>query len=347
MIQAKLEDGSLQTVKNQSLTTRYNVPTISFRDLAPGVQHTLTMNILGSSNYKLDGVRIYNPMQDQTKYAETDEQYATYINLREALINNGLSSTEPVSVTEVGEDDYAAVFGALFVDDVSKMALSHDVTHDDGTVETVTDYANVFEAYQKNSPKHEIYLVNNQAIVFVLSADAVTAAANGNLWIGLSAPDADKQSGTVEFKADVTQTLGTALDEYYPITSDRIGANNTVTIKNIGSNMISVTNLKITGNAEIYNAANGAKASGDGAAPMVLADAMPLVFEPLTMQTVKIAANNGVDPDAPASPDEPDVPVEPDEPDKPTWTDPMTLLSELFRWLLNSLRDLFSGFGGW
>ena len=344
------DTSTVQTIRNYDKeTTRYNVPTISFRDLAPGVEHTLKLTILSSSNYKLDGIRVYNPVANQELYKDTAEQYATFINMREALVNNITTTAFSDSMTD-------AVLGALFVDDSSKLSMQQQAI-DAETGEPVVDennnpvmvdvYASEFEAYKANSPKHEIYLVNNQAIVFVLSADAVTAAANGNLWIGLSAPDADKQSGTVEFKAGVTQTLGTALDEYYPITSDRIGANNTVTIKNIGSNMISVTNLKITGNAAIYNAANGAKASGDGAAPMALAEAVPLVFEPLTMQTVKIAANNGVDPDAPAAPDEPDVPVEPDEPDKPTWTDPMTLLSELFRWLLNSLRDLFSGFGGW
>ena len=138
---------------------------------------------------------------------------------------------------------------------------------------------------------------------------------------------------------------------YYPITSDMIGDNGVVTIKNTGSSMISVTNLKITGNETIYNAVQAAQpANSEDAAPASLADAMPLVFEQLTMQAVKIAANNGVDPDAPADPGTTIRPDEPDDP-KPGWNDsaynPMNILKTLFQSLLNGLGNLFKGLGGW
>jgi hypothetical protein len=49
------------------------------------------INILGTSFYKLD-VRTHNPMADQSKYSEKDEQYATFLNLREDLINKSLKT---------------------------------------------------------------------------------------------------------------------------------------------------------------------------------------------------------------------------------------------------------------
>ena len=52
-------------------------------------EHTLvTLNVLGSSNYKLDGIRVYGAVNDQTQYTGTHEQYAAYINMREALVND-------------------------------------------------------------------------------------------------------------------------------------------------------------------------------------------------------------------------------------------------------------------
>ena len=147
-------------------------------------------------------------------------------------------------------------------------------------------------------------------------------------------------SGERRYRASLLAGLDT---EYYPITPDRIGANNTVTITNTGDNMISVTNLKITGNQTIYNAANTPKASASpDATSEATEDVVPLVFDTVTMQTVKIAANNGVDPDAPA-------PVDPTPtPDDPTPTPGgfaeliQQLISAFVRNLFDSIARLFN-----
>lgn len=349
-----------QTIRNYDKeVTRYNVPSISFTGLDYGT-YVVTLNVLSSSNYKLDGIRVYGAVNDQTQYTGTHEQYAAYINMREALVNDH-------GVSQAFTDDMTtAVLGALFVDDSSKL-IEQRQQYDAQTHQPIVDesgkpvygpaYKDLFEAYQANSPKHEIYLdsTKQQEILFKLTADGVRAAANGNLWIGLSAPDKNKNTGTVTLKEGKTIDVTSGVDMYYPITSDMIGDNGVVTIKNTGSSMISVTNLKITGNETIYNAVQAAQpANSEDAAPASLADAMPLVFEQLTMQAVKIAANNGVDPDAPADPgtgepDDPGTPDQPDDPgaDKPTWTDPMSLLKTLFQALLNTLGNLFKGLGGW
>lgn len=376
-VQAKLDD-DLTTMRSYSITERYNVPTISFRDLGAG-EHTLTLNVLSTSRYKLDGIRVYNPVQNQDLYQDTNEQYAAYINMREALVNN----QDTYNLKAFNDNLTDAFLGALFVDDSTKLVRLIDATAEEaaaGTGITYVDaegnvvtpgtegakamknaYTDQFDAYKANSPKHEIYLSKNQAIIFQLSADAATAAANGNLWIGLSAPDQNKNTGTVTLKdavgSEPAKTIGvtSGVDMYYPITSDMIGADRVVTIKNTGDNLISVTNLKITGNQTIYNAVQAAQpANSEDAAPASLADAMPLVFDQLTMQAVKIAANNGVDPDAPADPGtgepaDPGTPDQPDDPgaDKPAWTDPMSLLKTLFQALLNTLGNLFRGLGGW
>ena len=177
-------------------------------------------------------------------------------------------------------------------------------------------YESDFLAYKANSPKHEIYLDNGEMIMFRLTEDAQ----DGQLWIGLSAPDAGKNSGTVAITTDHTETVQvtSGVDMYYPI---NLGESATVTIANGSSSLISVTNLKITGVEKIYNTAisTGAKSRNVGYSVEELADVMPMVFEPVTMQTVRMAANGGVDPEEPEV-IEPEDPSEPDPTPTPTPT---------------------------
>lgn len=345
-IQAKLtKDGSAvpdypnQTVKNYSVTERYNVPSVSFTGLEPG-KYTVTLNILGSSNYKLDGVRVYNPINDQSQYTgdASAEKYATYINMRDALVNNVANTT--FNDNQMDDD---TVVGALFVDDSEKLdtfvtateeqiAAGKDLKYFDaegkevsvdteGAIAKIRAYKNDFDAYKANSPKHEIYLNKNQAIVFQLTEAAETAAESGNLWLGLSAPDKDKHSGTVTLKEGKTIDITSGVDMYYPIKSEMIGANGVVTLTNTGDNMISVTNLKITGNKTIYNASNNIANTPNRSMAKAMAtapasdDVIPMVFAPLTKRTVMLAANNGVDPEAVVEPDEPDDPSPTTEPE--------------------------------
>ena len=334
-VQAKLDNDPQQivTMRTQSDETRYNVPVISFTGLE-NRQHTLTLNILGSSHFKFDGVRIYNSVKDQTLYEGTNEQYAAFVNLHDALINNGKVTGEPVTVGALSEEQ----IGALFVGDASKLALTETRVLKDGSTVEVKLYNDVYEAYEKNSPKNEIYLDKNDAITFQLSPEAAV----GTLWIGLSAPNANgSQTGTAELKPGKTINVTSAVDMYYRITSDMIGDGNTLTIKTAGDTMLSLTNLKITGVPDIYNAA---QASADSSAGVTALN--EAVFAPLTMQAIRAAANGGVDPEAVPAPD-----PEPQETEKPGWNDDAnavpSLLKTLFALLKQSLNDLFGGLGGW
>lgn len=259
-IQAKLDgdNDTTVTMRSQSDVTRYNVPTISFTGLE-NKAHTVTLNVLSSSHYKFDGVRVYNSVENQSLYDGTDEQYATFVNLRKALVND-----DPAQPVTIDQNQY----GALYVDHPASMGEEP-----------------TFEAYQTNSPKNEIYLAPGKAITFTLSP----AAQTGRLWIGLSAPDAEgSQTGTVT-AGGTPVSVTSAVDMYYPITA----GGNTVTVTNTGTTMISVTNLKITGVRSVYDAAAEAAASPAGAASLNEA-----VFAPLTMEALRLAANGGAEPDA-------------------------------------------------
>ena len=359
-VQAKLDNDNTKvvTMRNYSETTRRNVPTISFTGLTNG-EHTLVLNVLSSSNYKLDGIRVYGAVSDQELYNGTNEKNAAYANIRAALVNENKTAGGVTIPTEGNSD---ALSGVLFVDDSSKMKLKQ--TNESGNEADV--YQSEFAAYTANSPKNEIYLApsgtsitrysvddqgvqtettsaitGGQAITFTLKG----AAEGKNLWIGLSAPDSGANGGAVTVNGDPISVTN-AVDMYYPITDyvtftgSEGSKTASVTITNSGSTMISVTNLKIT---DKPSASGTQQTNLSGLSAEALSAEL---FAPVTMQTVKLAANGGVDPDAVA----PDTPTQPETP-KPTWgdnaLDTAAILKALFRILLSSLNDLFSGLGTW
>ncbi len=232
--------GNSVIVRCYSQTERYNVPTVSFRvaDADYG-EYTLELNVLPGANYKLDGVRIYNPLgtvaqpETQTVYKDTTEGNAQYVNLRDCLVNE--SDAYDVSGNVAS--------GVLFVDDTK-----HLITQKIGEDGKPHDMYTPVEAYKVNGPKHEIYLAPSQAITF-----SVGQTEGAHYWVGLSAPDKDHTSGSVlvnRKRIDVTS----ATDMYYEVT-DKLDfetvdgeTSAVVLIENNSAEgtAISVTNFKVT-----------------------------------------------------------------------------------------------------
>ena len=308
----KLVDQSRKSMYNYSKTERYNIPTISYRDLEAG-QYKVVLTVLDGIEYNLDGVRVYNPA------AGSDTQF---LNLRDALVNDASKAAESVTIT-----NEEAKNGLLFVDDKNGLELEQveyktdengnrvPVLDENGNPKTTKVYNDTFEAYKAVSPKNEIYLAPGEKLVFQLK-DGVDV--DKALWVGLSAPDYDANgSGSVSI-TDVPQSVDSAVDMYYPITADMIGDKGVVTIENTGKTMISVTDLKAVG------------LSAGGADSLI-----DQIFAPITEQTLKIAANGGVDPDQV----------------KDAWNanawNPKQVLNALFQLLMQSLSGLFNGLGNW
>ena len=351
------------TVKNQSSADRYNTPTISFTGLSADT-YTVKISANGAAAYKLDGVRVYNPVQTgsaaETALNQTDEANATYLNLRALLLNaeSGFSVTQPDGMS--GAVDTATISGVLFVDEADKIVTTyHDENGND-----VQKYSTQFDVYKANGPKGEIYLSNNQAITFQLNTSKV--APGSKVWIGLSAPETGSGTVTITGK-DGSVSVNSVMDMYYDFTVPSTGS---VTITNTGSSLISVTNLKVTGVAGLLNVAAPDSTDPTDVSNSANSDAIlsakRAVFAPVTLSTVRMAANNGVDPEAtveepetpdvPDTPDTPDTPDEPDTPDqpddpKPGWSNgtdvARQILSSFLQSLMNSMKKLFGGLGGW
>ena len=176
----------------------------------------------GRYDFYLDAVRIYDPAGKDPSgeigdaYAADGEGWPEIIELRNLLI-------EKKSLTEADSD----ANGIVFVD--GKAAAE------------VTDYTNF-------GPNNEVYLAKDQAIAFKLSvADPSNIA---SIQLAAKSPNG---GATAKVNADGTATsIAAATEMYYTIThrvtwgSGTDGQSNTIVVANIGNNILSLTNIKIT-----------------------------------------------------------------------------------------------------
>lgn len=208
-------DGSMNNTYD-SVPSLINVPTLSFTGLNYGT-YQLTIRTGNNTNYKLDGVRIYNPANDDAKNVAAEsgvDVNAQFVNVRDTLL-----SATPKALTE----------GAVYVD--------HDHETEDISV------------YEKIGPKNEVYLAQNQMVGFQLTG----VPAGAKVLVGLSAPE-NQGSATakVTYGNEVTElSVNSAIDMYYPVT---VGDNGYVIIENTSNVLLSVTNVQISGGDSASNA---------------------------------------------------------------------------------------------
>ena len=209
----------------------YQIPVIRGQGLEYGT-YTVVITPMFSSvldhagndsyDFYLDAVRIYDPAGKDPSgeigdaYAADGEGWPEIIELRNLLI-------EKKSLTEADSN----AKGIVFVD--GKVAAE------------VTDYTNF-------GPNNEVYLAKDQAIAFKLSvADPSNIA---SIQLAAKSPNG---GATAKVNADGTETpIATATEMYYTIThrvtwgSGTAGESNTIVVANIGNNILSLTNIKIT-----------------------------------------------------------------------------------------------------
>ena len=296
--------GDTINMRNYSASDRYNVPTVSIREQNYDT-YTLMLLIPANTNYQLDGIRIYNALDNegvsQKVYQDTDEANAHFVNLRKYLLDDhsdyDVHAGTTTSVNKLGPDnqpiyddngDPVQEFQYMTGDEISATVGENPVTGEDtvGVLfmdnvytlvkgddgETAKQYQSTFAAYQSDGPKNEIYLAKNQGVTFQLG----TGYQNNHYWVGLSAPDASDGTGSVYVNVDTAESVinvTSPVDMYYDITPF-IGQDGSVTIVNKGDAMISITNLKYT-------------------SPYVETVTFGTPLRSLTMRSVMLAANNG------------------------------------------------------
>ena len=223
------------TVTNDSNNALYQIPVIRGQDLEYGTYKVIIKptyypafdNVKDSNAYDfyLDAVRIYDPAGKNPTgeigeaYKADGEGWPNVIELRSQLIEEG--------TLNIDNDNSGSSKGIVFVDGIG----------DTGSIDNYTNYG----------PNNEVYLASGQAIAFKLKVDGTSKIAS--IQLAAKAPQ-----GTAVAKVnDGTSTeITTATEMYYDIThrvtwsSSAETTSNTIVVANTGSNILSLTNIKIT-----------------------------------------------------------------------------------------------------
>ena len=200
----------------------YQIPVMKITGLDYG-QYTVVVTVFYDElfnstgteecSFWFDAVRVYNPLgEDTSRYEDAKEGYPQYIKLRDKVASGAAGVNDKL----------------LFIDGAAAA--------------TVEQYTNL-------GPNNEVYLAKGQAISFKLKSTDNIASVQ----IGAKAPaniGAANMvvSGTAN-TANITKEIKTATEMYYEIT-DVAKNGDLVTITNEGDAILSLTNIKITYEAD-------------------------------------------------------------------------------------------------
>lgn len=216
----------------------YNVPVFTYNAENYGT-YTVTVTIAGGNSivgkygneFYLDGIRVYNPLSGSDSYkdvalaayAADGEANMTFATLREKLL------VENVGFDDDGNLVWNEGMGfVLFTDTNGEIVLASE--------------------YQSNGPKEEVYMNNGQSVTFSLKDwDPNT----NRLYIGIKAP---MGAGSVKVNGNAI-AINNAVDCYYEVSSmaviSEVSGHKIATFTiSAESALISLTNLKVTGNAK-------------------------------------------------------------------------------------------------
>ena len=227
-----MRDTSYKTENPSDSTTLYNIPVFTYMAEEYGT-YTVTVTLAVhnemyryGSDFWLDGIRVFNPM-DLTSgladtatdaYAADGEANMTNVTLREKLL---------ADATTVSPD------GSLVWDGVNFVIF----TDTNGKIKTASEY-------QSKGPKEEVYLADGQSVTFSLTK---WDRNSNKIYLGVKAP---MGAGSVSINGNPVVITNTC-DCYYDISEYLSLSGTTATFKIVASgNVISVTNIKVTGDAE-------------------------------------------------------------------------------------------------
>ena len=186
----------------------YGIPVYSYS----GEYGNYTVRILKALNDEdkviIDGIRVYNTLADADGYYIRDlEDNPYYFNIRDLVL------------TVADHNESAPGLYSRITAEEQEQA---------GAVITTSHEIEDVELMMNEGPKGELFLMKGDSLTFAIETDRAAFIGLRSVSLGTTA--------TVNGEAI---NISSSLDMYYPITSG------TVTIKNTGSDILSVTKLKI------------------------------------------------------------------------------------------------------
>lgn len=232
---------------DNSDTTLYNIPVFTFDGDNYGT-YTVTVTIANSdgtkygSKFWLDGIRIIKPLNSTDSNVSIAN--AAYASDGEANMTVATLRTKLIGEAQIKEDGSLSWNGEDFV-----------------VFTDTNDQITTVEEYSSNGPKEEVYLNNGQSITFSLKKWNTNS---NKIYLGIKAPSG---SGSVNINGNVL-AINNAADCYYDIsnyaqiTTEEDGSKIATFKIQAGSSLISVTNIKVTGETE-FTIVNQTDINGD------------------------------------------------------------------------------------
>lgn len=208
-------------------TTGCNVPVFSVTDLDHSTYTATITHSMNDKPVKLDGFKVYNTLSDRSVYKDDDEDNPSFLEVRDLQFGTVVDASE---YDKDGRKVYAV--GEQVYKDLTK----------DGTVVsamiTVNDQISAADqkALYENGPKNEVYLAKNASLTLSFTTPR-------EVQLGLKGVD-----GTTSYSLNGgSDNSVSTVDMFYTVKAKAKGVadKQTITIKNTGNNILSVTKLKV------------------------------------------------------------------------------------------------------
>ena len=208
-------------------TTGCNVPVFSVTDLDHSTYTATITHSMNDKPVKLDGFKVYNTLSDSSVYKKDDEDSPSFLEVRDLQFGTVVDASEydkdGRKVYAVGEQVYK------------------DLTKDDTVVSamiTVNDQISAADqkALYENGPKNEVYLAKNASLTLSFTTPR-------EVQLGLKGVD-----GTTSYSLNGgSDNSVSTVDMFYTVKAKAKGVadKQTITIKNTGNKILSVTKLKV------------------------------------------------------------------------------------------------------
>lgn len=208
----------------QDVTSGYNVPVFSVTDLTHGTYTVTITHSMNAKEVKLDGFKVYNTLSDSSVYKNDDEDNPSFLEVRD------LQFGTVVDASKYGKDGRKVyAIGEQVYKDLTAEGTAQGIISVNGQVNEDNQ-----RALYENGPKNEVYLAKNSSLTFNVN----TAR---EVQLGLKGVDG---STSYSLNGGKNETVST-VDMFYTVKAKDVADKQTITIKNTGNNILSVTKLKV------------------------------------------------------------------------------------------------------
>ncbi len=238
MVDTIVDKGTTSVTEGQT-GSLYGLPIVSLIDLQNMRHDTYTVTltkIMDTEPVYIDGIRVFNTVEDSTIFAGDREDNPEFYELRDYVLNALSIGTG----AKLSADELAAVVDQVYAAISSDTEAPASAVITSGSDSVIADTATAQDLLD-NGPKNELYLYAGQTLTFKVTSSRI-------MQIGLKAPkDATTASVSINGGTATEQAVMSSVDMFYNLVSTAANTDTEyiVSITNTGDTILSVTLLKV------------------------------------------------------------------------------------------------------